>query len=275
MRIGVIDSGVGGLSILNVVRAQVPAHYFYCMDNQYLPYGTKSELFIRQRLVQLTQYLVTQHQVELVLIACNTATTQAVDHLRQQFDLPFVGVVPAIKPAAHYCGARPFAVLATQATVNGPYIEQLVAEFAPANDVELIGSSELVLLAEQKVWYRADVAAQVHRVLAATSLSVSKTTAVVLGCTHFPFLADEIRSWLGSEVELFDTADAIARRVMQLKLQFAFNDEQEKSADVFISTAELDAIQQRRLSELGFGQQLCWPTPAETDEDYSSLSSLS
>ncbi|WP_337879823.1 glutamate racemase [Rheinheimera sp.] len=275
MRIGVIDSGVGGLSILNAVRESVPAQYIYCMDNQYLPYGTKSELFIRQRLQQLTHHLLEQYKVDLVLIACNTATTQAVDYLRQQFALPFVGVVPAIKPAAHYCGIQPFAVLATQATVNGPYIEQLVAEFAPKNDVQLIASSELVLLAEQKVWYRCDVTAEVRRVLLDTPLAQSNVAALVLGCTHFPFLTEEIRACLGQSVRLFDTAEAIARRVKQLQLQFGFSQPEDGVVDVFVSTAELDLIQQGRLAELGFGQHQCWPNPAGVEQAYSSVSSLS
>ena len=257
MRIGFIDSGVGGLSILEAVRALVPADYIYMMDNRYLPYGTKSELFIRQRLKQLTEHLLT-HQVDLIVIACNTATTQAVDWLRQQFDLPFVGVVPAIKPAALYCAGEQMALLATPATVKGHYIKKLVADYAGESQVQLVGSSELVLLAEQKVWTGADVKAEVIQVIKDSGLTKFAPKAIILGCTHFPFLAEEIRSAFIQAPKLFDTADAIARRVQYLTATITAL-YKEKSQHSFIATEELTEQQKCRVIEMGFGQQSCWP----------------
>jgi glutamate racemase len=257
MRIGFIDSGVGGLSILEAVRALVPADYFYMMDNRYLPYGTKSELFIRQRLKQLTEHLLT-HQVDLIVIACNTATTQAVDWLRQQFDLPFVGVVPAIKPAAFYCAGEKMALLATPATVKGHYIKKLVADYAGESQVQLVGSSELVMLAEQKVWAGADVKAQVALVIKDSGLNEFAPKAIILGCTHFPFLAQEIRLAFTDAPKLFDTADAIARRVQHLAAAITPL-YKEQSQDCFIATQELTEQQKLRVNQMGFGQQSCWP----------------
>lgn len=257
MRIGFIDSGVGGLSILEAVRALVPADYLYMMDNRYLPYGTKSELFIRQRLKQLTQHLLT-HQVDLIVIACNTATTQAVDWLRQQFDLPFVGVVPAIKPAALYCAGEKMALLATPATVKGRYIQQLVTDYAGDSDVKLVGSSELVQLAEQKVWSDADVKAEVAQVIKNSGLPEFAPKAIILGCTHFPFLAQEIRAAFSDAPKLFDTAEAIARRVQHLAAGISSLYE-ERSQDCFIATQELTEQQKLRVKQMGFGQQSCWP----------------
>src|SRR5690606_3445847 len=118
-------------------------------------------------------------------------------------------------------------------------------------------------------WYGTDVSAQVCQMLQHTALIQSKPAAIVLGCTHFPFLADEIRVCLGTAVRLFDTAEAIARRVKQLQERFGFCHQQEGAVDVFISTAELDSIQQARLAELGFGHHQCWPNPAKVEEDYS------
>jgi glutamate racemase len=257
MRIGFIDSGVGGLSILEAVRALVPADYFYMMDNRYLPYGTKSELFIRQRLKQLTEHLLS-HQVDLIVIACNTATTQAVDWLRQQFDLPFVGVVPAVKPAALYCAGEKMALLATPATVKGHYIQKLVSDYAGGSQVQLIGSSELVMLAEQKVWTDADVNAEVVKVIKDSGLTEFAPKAIILGCTHFPFLAQEIRSAFMDAPKLFDTADAIARRVHNLAAAIT-SIYREQSQDCFIATQELTEQQSLRVKQMGFGQQSCWP----------------
>lgn len=257
MRIGFIDSGVGGLSIVEAVRAAVPADYFYLMDNRYLPYGTKSEFFIRQRLKQLTEHLLS-HQVDLIVIACNTATTQAVDWLRQQFDLPFVGVVPAIKPAAFYCAGAKMALLATPATVKGHYIKKLVADYAGESPVQLVGSSELVMLAEQKVWAGADVTSAVAKVIKESGLNEFAPKAIILGCTHFPFLAEEIRAAFTDAPKLFDTADAIARRVQHLTAAITAL-YKEQSQDCFIATEELTEQQKRRVTEMGFGQQSCWP----------------
>jgi glutamate racemase len=257
MRIGFIDSGVGGLSILEAVRTLVPADYFYLMDNRYLPYGTKSESFIRQRLKQLTRYLLTQ-QVDLIVIACNTATTQAVDWLRQQFDLPFVGVVPAIKPAAFYCAGENMALLATPATVKGSYIKKLVTEYARGSQVKLVGSSELVMLAEQKVWQQADVKEQVIQLIKDSGLDQYGPKAIILGCTHFPFLAEEIQSAFTETPKLFDTAEAIARRVKHLTAELPVTDK-ESGQHCFIATDDLTEQQKLRVKQMGFGQQFCWP----------------
>ena len=227
------------------------------MDNRYLPYGTKSELFIRQRLKQLTEHLLT-HQVDLIVIACNTATTQAVDWLRQQFDLPFVGVVPAIKPAALYCAGEKMALLATPATAKGYYIQKLVADYAGQSQVQLVGSSELVMLAEQKVWEGADVKAEVAEVIRESGLNEFAPKAIILGCTHFPFLAQEIRLAFTKAPKLFDTADAIARRVQHLAAAI-ISPYKEKKQDCFIATQELTEQQKLRVKQMGFGQQSCWP----------------
>lgn len=268
MRIGFIDSGVGGLSILSAVRTKVAADYIYVMDNRYLPYGEKSESFIQSRLSQLSAMLL-EHQVDLIVIACNTATTQAVALLRQQFSIPFVGTVPAIKPAAQL-SSDGFAVLATPATCRGSYLQELIEQFAPGVPVLKVGSSELVFLAEQKVWYDNDVLLQVAHVINDSALLDKSPLYIVLGCTHFPFLADEIKTCLPSSI-LLDTADAISRRVFQVSSELTAKSV-EVGRSLFISTLELDSAQKSKLTELGFDQYECWSKPAN---DYSSLSSPS
>jgi len=268
MRIGFIDSGVGGLSILNAVRAKVAADYVYVMDNRYLPYGEKSETFIQSRLTQLSSMLREQ-QVDLIVIACNTATTQAVALLRTQFSIPFVGTVPAIKPAATLSPSG-FAVLATPATCRGSYLQSLIEQFAPGVPVLKVGSSELVLLAEQKVWYDENVTDSVASVIQHSQLCELEPLYIVLGCTHFPFLASEINSCLPQAV-LLDTAEAIARRVAQVSAAFEVK-QKVMGLNLFISTADLNVMQQAKLGELGFDHYQCWSKPAE---DYSSLSSPS
>lgn len=257
MRIGFIDSGVGGLSILNAVRQQVVADYIYVMDNRYLPYGEKSEAFIQQRLQQLSALLVSM-QVDLIVIACNTATTQAVSLLREQFTVPFVGTVPAIKPAATLSMGIGFAVLATPATARGAYLKGLITEFAQGVPVTAYGSSELVRLAEQKVWYQTDVFSSVEQEVAVLDIPRQRDQIIVLGCTHFPFLQAELAEAL-PKASFLDTAEAIARRVWNLTTGLHRTPIQHQH--VFIATAELDNQQQQRLPELGFNQYQYWPQP--------------
>lgn len=260
MRIGIIDSGVGGLTVLMALRQRVPASYIYMMDNKYLPYGEKTEAFIQQRLAQLSAYLI-ECGAELIVIACNTATTQAVEFLRGKFTIPFVGVVPAIKPAALLSQGKGFAVLATPATVNGVYLQDLIQTFA-ANDEKVLtfGSSELVRLAEEKIWYQHDVSAQVADILSVSCLASTPPAILVLGCTHFPFLADEIRQAFAGEVLLLETSEAIARRVEVLSAENS-DVVSEVQENRFISTRELLPAQVERLKEFGFDQHSCWPKP--------------
>jgi len=263
MRIGFIDSGVGGLSILAAVRAKVPAHYIYVMDNHYLPYGEKSEAFIQSRLAQLSALLV-EEGADLIVIACNTATTQAVASLRLQFDVPFVGTVPAIKPAAaQYCQSG-FTVLATPATCRSSYLQGLIAEFAPGCPVGTAGSSELVRLAELKVWYQQDVCSAVAAELSRLGLLQQRPAALVLGCTHFPFFTAELAACLPNTVFL-DTADAIARRVQALTLAGTEEEGATESYDhLYISSGKLDEQQLVRVNDLGFDQYQHWSKPATT-----------
>lgn len=261
MHIGFIDSGVGGLSVYQHVKQQVPACYTYLMDNKYLPYGEKTEIFIQQRLRQLSAYLIKQG-AELIVIACNTATTQAVDYLRQHFSVPFVGVVPAIKPAAALSQGMPFSVLATPATCNSDYLQGLIQQFAPAQTVIKVGSSELVRLAEEKVWYRSDVHQQVADILSVSQFPHQQGHIVVLGCTHFPFLSEEIKAALSEKTILLDTGAAIANRVSQLVADW--REHVEGGNNTFISTRELSTAQIARLVELGFDQHHCWPMPITT-----------
>lgn len=258
MHIGFIDSGVGGLSVYQHVQQRIQARYTYMMDNKYLPYGEKTESFIQQRLRQLSAFLIEQG-AELIVIACNTATTQAVDYLRQNFSVPFVGVVPAIKPAAALSGGNVFSVLATPATCNSEYLHGLIQQFAPAQQVIKVGSSELVRLAEDKVWSYADVRQQVSDIISVSQIPSTSGHIVVLGCTHFPFLSDEIKSALSTETILLDTGAAIANRVAQLVAGWPVAEI--KKENTFISTRELTQAQVARLPELGFDQHFCWSKP--------------
>ena len=209
------DSGVGGLSVLQPTRALLPfAPIVYVADSAGFPYGERSEADIAERVPALLARAVEQYSPRLVVIACNTASTIALDHARDALDIPVVGTVPAIKPAAEISKSRVIGVLGTQATVRQPYVDDLAARFAADCAVIRHGSPELVALAEAKlaggsVGFEAVRAATLPMFEAPRGEDID---VLVLACTHFRLLDAELRSAFPG-VELVDGAQGIARRI--------------------------------------------------------------
>ncbi len=238
-----IDSGIGGFSIMQEVERQLPGiGISYFMDNLYLPYGKLSEQALLSRLEGIVAFL--QHAVkpDLIVVACNTASTQALDFLRQRFEQVFVGVVPAVKPAALQSSAKRIGLLATPATVTGLYIDNLIAQFALDCEVKKLGSVELVHIAEGLFW---------QEPLAQQSVEFSEFTGVdtvVLGCTHFPLIKDFIAAHLPSHVRLIDSGAAIANRVSDL-LGKRYEPSSVKN---LYASGELSQLRRQRLSQMGF-----------------------
>ena len=213
----IMDSGVGGLSIWQEIRRRLPhSHCCYVADNAAYPYGALAESVLTERLATLLPGLEQSVRPDIVVVACNTASTLVLDRLRTLTSTPIIGVVPAIKPAAAASRSRHIALLATPGTVTRPYIDRLVAEFAVGCRVTRIGSHELVQAAEQKLRGDPVDSGVLARVLAPLRSNDSDMDHLVLGCTHFPLLRDEIRTLLAPEIQIIDSGDAIARRAAQL-----------------------------------------------------------
>ncbi|MEO6582459.1 MAG: glutamate racemase [Sphingomicrobium sp.] len=212
------DSGVGGLSVLQPTRSLLPnAPIVYVADSAGFPYGERSETDVAARVPTLLAPLVEQIEPRLVVIACNTASTIALDAVRAALDLPVVGTVPAIKPAAELSKSRVIGVLGTQATVRQPYVDDLMARFASDCTVIRHGSPELVELAEAKL---AGDGIDVAAVRAAAQLMFDAERGedidvVVLACTHFPLLDHELRQAFPG-VALVDGGSGISRRIAYL-----------------------------------------------------------
>lgn len=212
----VFDSGVGGLSIAHEIQQCLPGvPLVYASDNAFFPYGTKGEVELINRVDLVIRALLQQFPVDILVIACNTASTLALPHLRSQLDLPIVGVVPAIKPAASASKTGVIGLLATPATVARPYTHELIREYAPHCEVISIGSSELVHLAEQKL--RGEVLDKnlikgiINDLLRKEGAEGMDT--LVLACTHFPLLKEELAQQLPAHIQMIDSGEAIARRV--------------------------------------------------------------
>ncbi|KAA5927121.1 MULTISPECIES: glutamate racemase [Pantoea] len=213
----VFDSGVGGLSVYDEVRQLLPdLHYLYAFDNAGFPYGEKSETFIVERVVAIVEAITQRYPLSLVIIACNTASTVSLPALRERFAFPVVGVVPAIKPAARLTRNGVVGLLATRATVRRPYTHELVAQFAGSCSIEMLGSAELVELAEAKLHGEEVALDEVRRIVQPWLRMAEPPDTVVLGCTHFPLLREELQQVLPEGTRLIDSGAAIARRTVWL-----------------------------------------------------------
>lgn len=249
-RIGVFDSGVGGLSILAAVKSQVPqAQFTYAADNAHFPYGTRS----REEVIKLTaatvRSMLQRAHLDVVVIACNTASTAALTALREQFSVPFVGVVPAVKPAAATTKTGCIGILATPTTIAGAYTRELISKHAAHTAVVCVGSRRLVELAERKLRGQSvaldDVRAEIMPLFncAGTASGPSqKVDAVVLGCTHFPLLIDELKAAAPWPVAWIDSGAPVAARVTHVLGATATTQERatEASDHLFLATSLAD-----------------------------------
>lgn len=237
-RLGIFDSGVGGLSVAGAVHARLShVPLLYLADQAHLPYGPRPAAEIRGFAEGITRFLLEQGAT-VVVVACNTASAAALHHLRGTFPpVPFVGMEPAIKPAAAQTRTGKVGVLATPATLGGSLFHQTKARYAARVDVFEDPCLGLVQAIE-----RGDLdGAEPRRILtrALQPMLAAGIDTVVLGCTHYPFVLPLIRNLVGPDVEVIDPAPAVARQVERvLQLQGPVHGERGESAIRALSTAE-------------------------------------
>lgn len=214
----VFDSGLGGNTVLReIVKLRPNARYIYVADDAYFPYGQHTEAEIVARVVPLIGQVIAAHSPDIVVIACNTASTLVMDHLRKTYDVPFVGTVPAIKPACASSKTKRVSVLGTRGTVQREYTKKLIADFAQGCEVTLIGAENLAALAEAELKGEIIGDAAIAAEIAPCFIDgTSRTDTVVLACTHYPLLTERLIALAPWPVEWIDPAPAIARRVSDL-----------------------------------------------------------
>ena len=214
------DSGVGGLTVLREARVLMPDRRFvYVADDAGFPYGDWEEAALRARIVELFSRLIAEHDPEIAVIACNTASTLVLADLRAAFpDTPFVGTVPAIKPAAERTRSGLVSVLATPGTVKRQYTRDLIHEWAAKCHVRLVGSVRLAALAEtyMREGFVEEEAVRAEIAPCFMEEGGRRTDIVVLACTHYPFLVNRMRKTAPWPVDWIDPAEAIARRALSL-----------------------------------------------------------
>ena len=213
--IGIFDSGLGGLSVLAAVARALPqADLTYLADTAHVPYGAKSDAFIRERVLTIGQHLVGLG-CDILVVACNTATAAAVEALRQQHpDIPVVGIEPGIKPAAAHSQTRRIAVLTTESTARSERLRKLISEHSGLVDIHIEPcpgwATRVETLEFDSPAFAAEITAKISPLLD------SGIDRLVLGCTHYSFLAPLLNPLIDGRAELVDVADAVARQVTRI-----------------------------------------------------------
>lgn len=250
--IGVFDSGVGGLSVLRSLRAQLPHESFiYYADTAYCPYGGRSVEVIRQRAVVVSQALIDEG-VKLIVVACNTATLSAVAALRDRFSVPFVAMEPGVKPAAQSTRSGHIGVLATASSLAGAGYQRLVHTHARDVTVHAVACHGWVEWVETGRWDTPECEAALRRDL--MPLQAAGCDVLVLGCTHFPFLAPVIAHIVGPDVALIDTGPAVARQTERVLIQHRLKNVSGESTAVEWRCSGNAAIFAHLRGRLGFSE---------------------
>jgi glutamate racemase len=240
--IGVFDSGVGGLSVLAELRRLLPHEDFlYLADTAHLPYGARPGEEIRALTGQAVLELHARG-VKAVVVACNTASAYSLDHLRAHFDLPIIGLVPALKPAVAATRTGVVGVLATPGTLRGTLLQDVIRTFAEPAGVRVLTavSAELVPLVEAGQAEGERTRTVLRKIL--RPLAEAGADQLVLGCTHYPFLAGSIRAGFGDTFSLLDSGAAVARHTRNvLQGVDLLNDQQAPGTVAYFVTGEVEA----------------------------------
>jgi glutamate racemase len=254
--IAYIDSGVGGLPYLQWVKDKLPLENFlYIADTKNFPYGEKDQDEIVDIVTHLVKRLNEKGKPKLLVIACNTASVTALDAVRKVVKIPVVGVVPAVKPAAEISKNKKIGVLATQRTVNGSYLKGLIKDFASSCQVEKIAGSGIVRFVEND-FFTSDKSEQDKIISKAVEQFREKNVdTVVLGCTHFIFITDLLKSRLGEDIRIVDSRDGVGKQIIKL-LRGANMLSELKTEDRFYCTSTVSEESYRKFADM-FGLAYC------------------
>jgi len=253
----VFDSGLGGLTVFReIVKARPDVSYVYVADDAFFPYGRHSEAELVARVVPLMRELILNHRPDLVVIACNTASTLVLPYLRARFAVPFVGTVPAVKPACMTSRSRLVSVLGTEGTVQREYTRALIRDFGQGCYVTLVGAVHLAGLAEAALRDDAIDDDAITQEIAPCFVTSNgrRTDTIVLACTHYPLLLDRLVLLAPWPVDWIDPAHAIARRVMDLVGPPAANTVSGTVRAVFTSGLRPPPALAAALARFGMGQ---------------------
>jgi len=275
--IGVFDSGIGGLSVLQALQKELPHERFvYLADNAHAPYGEKSESFIRQRTHAIADYLLARHHIKALVVACNTATAAAIHELRARHpELPLVGLEPALKPALALSRTRRIGVMATRGTVGSEKFARLLASVQSEANFEVQACNGLALAIEQSTLPDQAVTAQAQiahllktytEAMGHFGAAPGDIDTLVLGCTHYVFVEKDLRQLLGPDMQLVSTGEPVARQTQRLlaAAQLLNKEKADGAAQPvrLLTTGDLQGLQAAAQRWLGLPPEACGAVPA-------------
>jgi glutamate racemase len=208
--IGIYDSGVGGLSVLREIKKLLPKESFiYVADQKYVPYGGKTTKELHELSSAIVNFLISK-KVKIVVVACNTSTVHSISYLRKKFNLPIIGTVPVIKTLANITKTKKVAIFSTPATAKSTYLTKLINKFAKGIKVYKVGGTGLEDLIEAGDIRSSKIKKTLEKFL--LPLRTKGIDAIALGCTHYPFLKDQVEALVGDVMQIVDSGGAVARR---------------------------------------------------------------
>jgi glutamate racemase len=230
--IGFFDSGIGGTSIWRAIYELLPnENTIYLADSKNAPYGQKSKEEIIALSYKNTEFLLKEN-CKIIVVACNTATTNAIQELRRKYLIPFIGIEPAIKPAATNSQTQKIGILATQGTLNSELFHQAQERFQSTKIIEQIGHGLVQLIEDGKINSQ-----EMKKLLNSylQPMIEENIDFLVLGCSHYPYLIPQIKKILPKHIKIIDSGEAVARQTKNVLMDIGFNDETQKSSQIFYS----------------------------------------
>ena len=238
--IGLFDSGIGGTSIWKEIHSLLPGEdTIYLADSKNAPYGQKSKDEIIALSIKNTEFLLNQN-CKIIVVACNTATTNAIKELREKYDVPFIGIEPAIKPAALQTRTRTVGILATKGTLNSELFYNTVSGFKNLTVIEQVGHGLVQLIEDGKLGgHEIDELLQTYL----NPMLQANIDCLVLGCSHYPYLIPQIKKILPDSVKIIDSGLAVAKQTKAvLEKHGLLNDEDRKSTQIFYTNANPEVL---------------------------------
>ncbi|MGX7667148.1 glutamate racemase [Flavobacterium pedocola] len=234
--IGIFDSGIGGTSIWKEIHTLLPhEHTIYLADSKNAPYGQKSKEEILALSIKNTEILLEQN-CKMVVVACNTATTNAIKELRAKYDIPFIGIEPAIKPAANLSETETIGILATKGTINSELFNRAVETYSNVKIIEQIGHGLVQLIEEGKM--ESEEMTQLLKSYL-NPMVEANIDYLVLGCTHYPYLIPQIRKMIPEHIKIIDSGEAVAKQTKNvLQKNNLLNPSKEESKQIFYANSD-------------------------------------
>lgn len=241
--IGMIDSGLGGLSLFRYIRSYLPNEdIIYIADSKNVPYGDKESLWILNRSIELVKFLVEEKKCKIIVIACNTITAVAIDHMRSMFEVPIIAIEPAIKSAIRLSKKKKIAVLATLTTVNGKNVSNLIKKYAYNSEVILIPCIGLADKIENGILNSVEIMEYIEEIF--KNISIKDIDIIVLGCTHYPFVKNIIQFVVGNEIKIIEPSIAVTNHLInQMNLFSLCSNNNESGYEKILTSSDKHAVE--------------------------------